>query len=677
MTTKANDLPPTEVPTTDTPLLTWAKMRFLLLIVLALLAVWLGVKGWRIGQAVQSLLGQQAVAEALLADGPTNIDPAQAGEMVHTIRQNMVTLRDETAVFMPLTPYLGWLPRVGPLAVNAPHLMTMADAGTETAVYAYEGLEPALTLLQDETNVGSPLPQLVTILAEAQPNLALAQHSFQRVAAARSQISHEAEFPERIQTAFRLFDEWLPLAEDGLVMVQVLPTILGHDGPRNYLLLAQNEDELRATGGFISGVGLLTLDNGDILALDFEDASPFDREALIANSEAYDYPPLPLQELMGADYLLLRDTNYWPDFPISAQKAIELYQLVETDTPIDGVIAFDQQFIAMLVEATGPIEVAGSDTVISAANTVQSFRDAFNIKEGQTNAEWFQNRKAFLSTFSAAIREKIELDPASLDMVALARNLYAAMNQRHLQLFMVDAEVTAVLTQLDWDGRLENPAGQDFLLVLDTNMGFNKTNLHVQRSYTYAVDLAANQPQAHLAITYRHTGPANDSPCFQSVSYNDAPTYQEVADQCYFNYLRVYAPPGSGLNWMTQHMIPGEMLLLGIPWERRGQAINEFVDFTTFTNFVMVPRSQALTTEVAYLLPETAVRPHNNGQLYQLWLRKQAGAEPETVTISVTLPEGAVLLDFQAPQAPVVDGRIVTFTFELSEDTLIALHFDS
>ena len=677
MTTQANDLPPTEVPTRGSPLLTWAKVRILLLIVLVLLVVWLGVKGWRIGQAVQSLLGQQAVAEALLANGPTQIDPGQAGEMVVTIRQDVVTLRDETAVFMPLTAYLGWLPQVGSLAVNAPHLMEMADAGTETAVYAYEGLKPALTLLQDETNHGSPLPQLVTILAEARPNLLLAQQSFLRVAAARSQISREAEFPERIQTAFRLFDEWLPLAQDGLVMVQVLPTILGHDGPRNYLLLAQNEDELRATGGFISGIGLLTVDNGDILGLDFEDASPFDTQNLIANSEAYDYPPLPLQELMDADYLLLRDTNYWPDFPVSAQKAVELYQLVESDTTVDGVIAIDQQFIAMLVEATGPIEVAGSDTVISGANTVQSFRDSFNIKEGQTNAEWFQNRKAFLSTFSAAIRQKIESEPASLDMVTLARNLYAAMNQRHLQLYMADAEVTAVLTQLDWDGRLENPPGQDFLLVLDTNMGFNKTNLNVQRSYTYAVDLAASQPQAHLTITYRHTGPANDAPCFQSVAYNDAPTYEEVADQCYFNFLRVYTPPGSGLNWMTQHIIPGEMLLLGEPWERNGQAINEFADFTTFTNFVMVPRRQLLTTEVAYILPETAVQPDKNGQRYQLWLRKQAGAKPETVTISVTLPEGAVLLDFQAPQAPVVDGRIVTFTFELNEDTLIALHFDS
>ncbi len=639
MTTEANKLPMAE-----SAWLTGARVRLLLLLGLALLLLWLGVKGWRVGRAVQSLLAQQTAAETLMAEGITGIDPALADEMVHTVRQNVVTLRQETAVFMPLTRYLGWLPKIGPLAVAAPPLMEMADAGTETAVHAFTGLKPALTLLQADT-AGSPLPQLVTVLAEARPNLAEAQHSFQRVVTARNQITNEADFPERIQTAFALFDEWLPLAQDGLVLAQVLPTILGHDGPRSYLLLAQNEDELRATGGFISGVGLLTVDNGDILGLDFEDASPFDLQALRDNAAAYDYPPLPLQELMGSEYLLLRDTNYWPDFPYSAEKAIELYQKVESETVIDGVIAIDQQFIAMLVEATGPIQVAGTDTVITAANTVDSFRNAFNIKEGQSNSEWFQNRKAFLSTFSAAIRQKIESDPGALDMVTLARNMFAALDSRHLQLYMRDPQVTAVLTQLDWDGRLENAAGQDFLLVLDTNMGFNKSNLHIERTFAYEVDLSKRLPAAHLAINYNHTAADNEMPCFQNVPYNNAPSYQEVADQCYFNFLRVYAPAESQLQWMTGHIIPGEMLLLGNPWERSGEAGQEFAGFMTFTNFMMVPRSNTVTTEVAYTLPEAVVQQEGNHQIYRLWLRKQAGTGPEPVTITVTLPEGAVLVE--------------------------------
>ena len=668
MTTEANEL-----PTTDSPVMTWARVRLLLLIVLGLLVVWLGAKSWRIGRAIQSLLDQQTAVNSLMAEGISGIDPAEADNIRHTIRQDVVTLHKETAVFMPLTPHLGWLPKVGPLAIAAPQLMEMADAGTETAVYAYEGLKPALLVLQDEANAGSPLPQLVDVLADAQTNMALAQQSFQRVVNARQQISNEDQFPERIQTAFIMFDEWLPLAQNGLMITQVMPALLGHDAPHSYLLLAQNEDEIRATGGFISGIGLLTIDNGEILSMDFQDATMFDAASILENSQAYDYPPQPLQELMGADYLLLRDANYWPDFPISAQKAIELYQIVQPQIRIDGVIAIDQRFISLLVEATGPVSIMGSDTVITSANAVQSFRDAFNIKDGQTTLEWLQNRKAFLSTFSAAIRQKIETEPATLDLITLARNMFTALNTRDLQLYMIDPEITAVLTQLDWDGRLENPTHQDYLLVLDTNVGFNKTNLYIDRATEYEVDLTdISQPKAHLKITYHHTGPVNDTACLQWVSYDNAPTYLEVANQCYFNFLRVYTPQNSELTWTTQHFIPGEMRVTEQTWAKEGQAINEFANFTTFTNFLVVPHNQSLATEVVYTLPSTVVNQHT----YQLWVRKQAGSKTEKVTVTIVLPTGSHLSGFTAPQPPTTSESIVTFTFELTEDTLISLTFE-
>ena len=674
MTAKADNVPQPNMPDHSRP-----RFRGFLLIIFGLLIIWLSIKGWRIGTAVQSLLDQQVAAQSLMAGGIGNIDPDTTEEMVNTIRQNTITLRDETAIFMPLTSYLGWLPQIGPLVIIAPQLVEMADAGTETAVYAYDALKPALRLMQNEANNGSPLPQLVNIIADARPTLALAQQSFQRVVIARNQITTEDQLPGRIQNAFQLFDEWLPMAQDGMVMVQVAPNILAHTEQRNYLLLAQNEDELRATGGFISGIGLLTIENGDILALDFQDASTFDLESLATNSAEYDYPPQPLQELMGLDYLLLRDANYWPDFPITAQKAIELYNIVRPDIRVDGVIAIDQQFIAMLVEATGPVAITGSDTVITGENTVQSFRDAFNIKEGQTNAEWFQNRKAFLSTFSAAIRQKIETEPASLDMITLARNLYTALNERHLQLYMEDSEVTTVLSQLDWDGRLDNPTKQDYLLVLDTNMGFNKTNLHISRSYTYTVDFSTENPQAHIAINYLHNGPENNSPCYQSVSYANAPTYQEVADQCYFNFLRVYTPSGSSPNWTTEHFIPAQALITGIPWTSETKTITEFTDFTTFTNFLMVQRNQMLVTEIAYTLPETVLQQYDSSQRYQLFLRKQAGTGPERVTLNFILPPDGALLDIEAPHVQDLrnDNHTVTIIINLVEDTTISLDFES
>ncbi len=655
------------------------RWKNIILLLGLLLLLWLGLKAWRIGQAVKSLLDQQAAAESLMANGLTNIDPDTAETMIKTIRQDFVVLRDETDFLMPLTPRLGWVPKMGPLLVSAPQLVEMGDAGTETAVYAIESLKPILNIIQTEDAGDAQLPQLINALATARPGLAQAAISLDRVAQARADITNVTDFPERLKPLFAQADEWLPIAQDSLAIVQVLPEIMGQNGRRTYLLLAQNEDEIRATGGFISGVGTLTIENGDIQNLDFQDASTFDTRTLLANSALYEYPPQPLHDLMGLDYLLLRDANYWPDFPHSAQTAIELYRRVEPNTTLDGVIAIDQQFMSLLVAATGPITVPNSEKIITAQNTVDSFRDAFNIEEGQTVQEWLQNRKAFLTIFSSAILEKVQGDFGAVDPITFIKNIHFALTSRHLQLYMIDAQEMAILDQLNWDGRLENPTAQDFLLVLDTNMGFNKTNMHVERNIAYQVDLSQNNtPQATVTVTYNHTNPpGEDLGCEQGISYANAPTYQAIADRCYFNYLRLYSVTGATLLDATNHSISADVLISETAWNRPAETINEFANFTTFTSFMMVPRGETLATTFHYQLPASIIRQQDGSSVYQLWLRKQAGTSDEPVTIKLLLPSGSSVVKVTASNKASIssEGNRVEVSLDLQTDALLTVTF--
>ena len=99
-------------------------------------------------------------------------------------------------------------------------------------------------------------------LAGAQPALAEAAARLARVAEMRNALPPLAE--PRLQRLLDKLDKLLPLAKDALALAQAAPALLGADGPRTYLLLAQNNDELRATGGFISGAGHVTIDRGRI-----------------------------------------------------------------------------------------------------------------------------------------------------------------------------------------------------------------------------------------------------------------------------------------------------------------------------------------------------------------------------------------------------------------------------
>ena len=657
--------------------------RIILLILLGsvlLATLWLGLKTWRIYQAGQALLDRKAEIETLIADGLTNIDPDKAESLVLDTRQNIRTLKEETAVFMPLTPYLGWVPKAGSTLVIAPSLMTMAESGVDAAAYAVRGLKPALTILQNDSasnadaNAGSSmLSQLSGVLINASPDLAAANEKLAEVAAARANITHTDDLPWQIQTLLALGDEWLPFAQDGLTLTAVLPEMLGENGPRTYLIIAQNEDELRPTGGFISGAGTLVVENGDITSLEMVDAYHIDNW----REKPYDFPPQPFYDYMGFDLFLFRDSNFWPDFPTTAEKAMDLYSYGQELPPLNGVIAIDQEFIRLLVEATGPIHIQESSVTINPQNIIETLQNAWAERETDDNAEWISNRKAFIGVFATAMIDHIENDFAAVDPMTLAQNMNTAVAGKHLQIYLRDPGTQATLDRIGWDGRLENPHAQDFLAIVDTNMGFNKTNLYIDRTINYHVTLDdEGTGEAQLDITYTHTGqgPAQDCIQYEFDVYVDGGQYLDLAEKCYWNYLRVYVPEGSHLISASEHHVPGEAM-------RSGQSVNsipvpfsEQAGFTTFDNFLMVPYGQSVSSMYHYKLPKIIVSDENGANQYQLTIRKQAGAVPESASISVTLPDGAKFIEAN-PKPSAVDGENILFDIILNADKTITLTY--
>lgn len=646
----------------------------LLLSALSLIVIWLGLKTWHIVRAAQSLQARQAEVEALMANGPTAVDPEQAEALVLGVRRDVFTLKTEVEPFLPLTPYLGWLPKVGPTIVVAPQLLQMADAGTEAAAYAIRGLKPALTVIQDEDpSADSRIPELVQVLDAAEPDLVQAGLALERVMAARAELGDTEALPWRVRTLLERVDQWLPLGHDGLKMALVLPEMMGSAGPRRYLIIAQNEDELRATGGFISGAGLMVVENGRIIDLSFQDSYDIDNW----REKPYDFPPQPLYDYMLLELFLFRDANFWPDFPTSAEAAMELYSYSRDVPPVDGAIAIDQRFVQLLVEATGPVHIAEAGVTLNSKNVIDNFRQAWAIQEDQEVGEWFGDRKAFLGTFASAIKTRLESDFSSIDPILFTQNLYQAVQSKHLQIYMRDPAVAAVLDEIDWDGRLQNTAGQDYLAVIDTNMGFNKSNVFIEKETDYHVTLTSEgNADAELTVNYTHTGTDSDQTCQQGVlySYDEVTDYLKIADKCYWNYLRVYAPEGSQLIESSEHIVPADTLLGTETWQGSANSLNELASFTTFANFLMVSRAESVSSHYRYQLPSSVVQTIADGDSYHLTIAKQAGARPQPLTVTVTLPGNAHLLE-ATPAPTAVKGTTVVFELNMETDTSITVTY--
>jgi hypothetical protein len=203
----------------------------------------------------------------------------------------------------------------------------------------------------------------------------------------------------------------------------------------------------------------------------------------------------------------------------------------------------------LLVEATGPIPISGTNSTIRPGNVLDLVRDARGIQDGQAVGDWVENRKVFMQAFATAIQDKVQNDFGSLNPITLVRMLHQAIEERHLQIYMTDPDVAATLDKAEWNGRLPQAPPGDFLMVVDTNMGYNKSNVYIQRATNYRVFLQGATPRAELAVRYDHTGPAKDEACYQGTKqeYEQSLPYLASAEKCYWNYLRIYSPAGSGL----------------------------------------------------------------------------------------------------------------------------------
>ncbi|MEJ2749616.1 MAG: DUF4012 domain-containing protein, partial [Anaerolineae bacterium] len=389
----------------------------------------------------------------------------------------------------------------------------------------------------------------------------------------------------------------------------------------------------------------------------------------------YDFPPQPLYDFMRLELFLFRDANFWPDFPTSAEKAMALYSYGQ-DVPLpDGVIAVDQHFLQRLVAAVGPVPISELGVTLNEENSIELIQSAWAIQDGQEIGDWLTDRKDFIGLLAAGIQAKLE--SGNVNFPRLVQNMYAALQTKDLQIYLRDPQTALILHQLGWDGRLPQNPDYDFLMVVDDNMGYFKSNIVVKRQFRYQVTIAEDgSAQARLTAEYQHNGEDNGQVCTQGAKYNleTAVSYQSLVNRCYWNYLRLYTPHGSQLLDASSHTVPAAAMMSGQSWNGRAQPVSDLTGLTTFATFFVLPIAQQTTSYFTYQLPSNIIHHTPNGQQYQLQIFKQAGTKSEPMEVMIQLPVGAQLLQTQ-PTPETFEKNLITYQLDLDSDTTISVQF--
>lgn len=640
-----------------------------LLLIVALALVWGGIKARRVYVLGENLRQDIAQARSLLGNSPMLDTIESAGPLLESVGNDLDALDDELEGVWGVINKLGWVPVYGGDLTAAQTLMDMAQHLVGSAEETYQAVQPIIRFVDKGGQIFPP-SNITTPLIVAQPQFSDAREEFELALDLRSEIDTQQLSPEIRSLLVDQLDPLVALMDDGLSVALSLPKLLGatHEGPKTYLLLAQNEDELRPTGGFITAVGNLVVQDGKILSLDFKDSGEVD-----ATNTAYPMAPWQLQEYMNSGILVLRDSNWFTDFPTTAIWA-EYLNAYTAAHSVDGVIAFDQQMLAMLLEEIGPLDVGGAPWPITSDNVVVYLRAAkIPFPEGLRLPG--EGKKESVNKITKAIFERL-LMGEGVELEALTKIFLRILDERHLLLQFDDELISNVISRHNWDGAVR-PGEGDFLMVVDSNIGFNKVNTSIERNMAYDVNLTDLENMTSSLSVFHKNTVTGEFPCIMGwTRFNLEQDYP--IDGCYWNYLRVYiSEEGSLTDIGFPPVVPNARMVLNrsVPEPRVDLLDEEIEGVKGFGLLMVVPTTESAATSFSFTLPSGAVvvDPDTGQMIYHLKIQKQPGTLADPITVRIHLPERAVL-ESVYPKATVQKNNVL-FELDIRTDLEIEVVF--
>lgn len=380
---------------------------------------------------------------------------------------------------------------------------------------------------------------------------------------------------------------------------------------KTYLLIFQNNNEARATGGFIGTYGIVRFENGRVFLEKIE--SIYDLDGQLQERIA---APGPMQREL-TKYWGIRDANWFADFPSSSREILELFTR-ETGRTADGILSFTPDVFERLLVLTGPIAMPDYGLTLTADN----FRSFAQYKTS-VDYDRVENRpKKFLADFAPLFLERVQ----SLDRrqwLSLIGTLSELIAQKHILMYSADDGLESRIKNYHLGGEVLQTDG-DYLSIINSNVGGGKTDLAIKQQVVREVEINEDgEATVYLTITRTQEG------------------YDEKELPRNLNFMRVLVPRGSTLLSSSgaedYPILPSSQAGASTdPDLAAWDSVPEESGYTEFRFWQVLMPGESKIIDLIYRLPSRV-----DGK-YTLLLQKQSGAPAFHFRLEVKFPREVV-----------------------------------
>jgi hypothetical protein len=443
-----------------------------------------------------------------------------------------LTTEADTTVQGPLWDVASALPVVGA------NVAAVRSATEATHIIVRDALPPGIELLgimsPDKLKVEGgginlapfqqaqqTLPQIKGVLASAQAKV--------------SGIDRGALLPvvdDAVGQLITVVDQAGPMLDTVEKVLPIALRMAGSEGPRNYLVVFQNNAEIRATGGNAATSTLIHAENGKIEKVEDESVEDFYKAGVTGRLRS----DLPDETLALYEWDFTKNAQNFtrtPDFPTTAQMFSQLWTQTN-DSQIDGVISIDPVALSYMLKATGPVPLKdGSE--INADNAVKLLLNDTYEKFGTNGLA----ADAYFADVASRIFDKIA--SGSWSPTDMIDQLTRSVDEDRIYAWFPREDENALAVDFKIDGALtaDNTKATQVGIYLN-NASYSKLEYFLSTSLTVTCDAATRTMTTSLTMT--STVPGTKMSGYRLGYRNpsmDLPRTTMILDTLYV------APPGS------------------------------------------------------------------------------------------------------------------------------------
>jgi len=458
---------------------------------------------------------------------------------------------------------------------------------------------------------------------------------------------------QRIGEANQVITDNVPqlkeMLEGALLASRFLPGLAGYPEEENYLFLFQNNGELRPGGGFLGSYGVIKVKDGELTQMTTDDTYNLDKDSGVRIDGPWQVPTLLSP---GIPSWYFRDSNWSPDYPTNAEKALWFYeQEGGTEKDFGGVVAITPTFIEYLMELTGDIKIAEHPKTFTSTNVtdlIQHHVEQRFVDIGLPESY----RKNIIGELANVITDRLFSLPRE-QWADLFKVLGKATSEKHFLLYFNNNEIENYVQQQKWGGKVSSiQDNEDYLMVVDANLASRKTDFYMKRDWDYQIDFSEDTPKVQLNLHYHNTAPG--------ISWK----YTR-----YRTWTRVYAPEGSQIIQVTGSE-KDKKYYNGLA---NNYEVNNELGKTAFGTFFVVEPGAKKTITFEYTLPGQTKDYLENG--YQLSVQKQAGTIKPALKVTAQFPSGFSPVSADGEGTAKIDGDKIEINSDLLVDKQYRVNF--